>query len=336
MPHHPLLPVFAVLASTAGIPAQSATFDAGSAEGWISVTLGYPTAGVPPLEIAPPAVNPQVQTSGGNPGGYLSVVDPDGTWPIGNTQYWKAPANLLGNRLDHLDGEIAFDVLLTTNLTNFDEDDILITGGGVTLAWFTGVQPVPNVWTHVAAPLSVGGWHVGDRSGPLATQADLTTVLGALGSMYLRGEFQLGPDVMGLDNVVFAAPASAQAFGAGCGGVGYPAPVLTATSAPVFGSTFTLQTTSATTTGFGIFLLSTSSLPGVDLTFLGLPGCLLYVPPDFLDSAAVVGGSMPYNAAIPNAPTLAGVHLFVQSGVFAQVNPFGLAVSNAVDGVLGL
>jgi hypothetical protein len=316
------------------VSAQTATFDA-SAQGWTNVTLPFPNPGNPPIELGPGVV--QHFAAGGNPGGYLQVTDPDGSQPTGHVQWWKAPATWLGDKSGHYGGELRYDVKVFTSLVWFQHEDILLTGNGTTLAYFANLTLATNVWTQFTAPIAVGSWRIGNRNGPLATQAQIVNVLSSLTSIYLRAEFQNNLDTFGIDNAAFLPPvASTQTYGTGCGGGAEVAPVILALSQPVLGSTYTIGCTAPLSSVVGLVIHGLTKFdPGIDLSGLGLIGCTLHTSLDVLVAEAVVGGVCLSSLAIPNDPSWAGLHIHSQIGVFAPVNPFGMILSPALEAIVG-
>ena len=76
--------------------------------------------------------------------------------------------------------------------------------------------------------------------------------------------------------------------------------------------------------------------PGLDLTFLGMPGCYAYTNADLGSFAfPVVAGQGLFNFGIPNNPALIGASLSTQSVAFTLLTPFNLASSNGLEMVLG-
>src|SRR5262249_7306754 len=134
-------------------------------------------------------------------GASLSMVDPDGSLAVGNTQYWMAPAKFLGNQSAAYGGSLSFDLTQTPINNPFSQEDVILVGGGMTL-----VDNTPNIpgstWTSYHVSLLETGWKLNNHAGPAATQAQMMTVLSSLTALYIRGEYQLGPDTEGLDNVV--------------------------------------------------------------------------------------------------------------------------------------
>lgn len=319
--------------ASAGLTAQSSSFGT-SADGWVGVTLPFPAPGAPPTELGAQIAAPWNAT-GGNPGGCLRVVDPDGSLPVANVQYWKAPAAYLGDKSSWLGGQLRYDVKVQTSFGNFAQEDVLLTGNGITLAWFANVAPSPNVWTTFAVPLQASSWRIGTRTGPIATPAQFAAVLASLSSVYLRAEFQNGVDILFLDNVAFTNPAAVAPFGSGCAG-SPTALTLAATSLPVLGTSYTVQATTPVAASLGLFLHATTAIPaGVDLTVLGLDGCMLYVNLEVLHAAVVTAGSFAESLPLPNDPMFLGLHLYTQAALLAPLNPFGMVTSNALDATLG-
>jgi hypothetical protein len=173
--------------------AQS-TFDTDS-DGWLVKDLAFPNPGAPPAPLG--TFVPTHHGAGGNPGGYLSLVD-----PTGNTWYWYAPPKFLGNRQNAYGGRLSFDLVVTGNGTPFDEEDVILVGGGLTLVFVLPQPPGPG-FTSYHVGLTEVGWRRSSRMGAPATQADMTTVLGALTDLYIRGEYRLAMDDTGqIDNIV--------------------------------------------------------------------------------------------------------------------------------------
>jgi len=107
-----------------------------------------------------------------------------------------------------------------------------------------------------------------------------------------------------------------------------------ASARPLIGTGINLVTSNipaGTVLGATVFGLSQIN-PGLDLTFLGMPGCFQYTSP-VSSVVFVVGGpsaSVPFN--IPNVPAYVGIHVFAQSATFSTgLNAFGLISSNGLD-----
>ncbi len=158
--------------------------------------LPYPEPGSPPTIL-------QTFTPNWSPG-YISLEDPDGSGSTGNVQYWSAPARFLGNQI------LAYGGTLSCYLRDdgsgfgtFHQEDVYLVGGGLTLVYDL-TNPAPELtYTNVVVPLIEGrGWRHDNLSGAAATQADMLTALNSLTAIYIRAEYQLGPDLAYLSNVV--------------------------------------------------------------------------------------------------------------------------------------
>jgi hypothetical protein len=183
--------IVAAAGSTAG-PAlaagASSTFDAGD-QGWL---------------LSGDAVTaiPEWLSSGGNPGGYIHGTDvvAGGVW------YWQAPAAFLGNASSSYGQSLSFDLRMRGSGPVFDDSDVILGGGGLTLHYDFANLPADLAWTHYSAVLNeAAGWKVGSLAGPAATQVQVQSVLANLTSLRIRGEFITGADNGDLDNVVLAA-----------------------------------------------------------------------------------------------------------------------------------
>ena len=154
--------------------------------------------------------------SGGNPGGFIRGFDQT----VGGVWYWQAPAKFLGNRSASFDQTLSFDLRMRGSGPLFNDTDVTLIGGGLTL--HVDLSPVPGdpAWTHYAIALNdTGGWKVGTLAGPAATATQVQQVLGNLGTLRIRGEFITGSDNGDLDNVMMPVPEpeTYALFGAGLG-----------------------------------------------------------------------------------------------------------------------
>lgn len=171
------------LSSSGGGPRS--TFDAGD-DGW--TVVGDAQGG---------GVRPDVSPRGGRTGGFVSAKDD----VAGGTWYWRAPAAYRGNRTSFYGGQLAFSLRQSSLERQFDDPDVMLRGGDVTLVLALPRHPGLN-WT----PYTVGlderaGWRVGSLTGPAASAAQLRAVLGRLDDLKIRGEYVEGADTGGLDDV---------------------------------------------------------------------------------------------------------------------------------------
>lgn len=128
--------------------------------------------------------------------GYLSASDGGS-----DTWYWLAPEAYLGDKTAYLGGRLSFDLRQSATSNQYDSDNVILVGGGLTLV--LDIAAPGTDWTSYSAFLdSRSDWRVGSNDGPLATESQILRVLGDLQSLRIRGEYQIGADTGGLDNVV--------------------------------------------------------------------------------------------------------------------------------------
>jgi hypothetical protein len=173
--------------------AISSGFDAG-AEGWT-------------VSADPAGGWPAWQSSGGNPGGFMRTVDAG----AGQTMYWEAPAGFEGNQCAAYGGALEFDLRQSTTTNPYNDVEIILTGGGVTLQ---NEQSHPTTsWTEYSIPFTTaGGW---TRGGASATDEDLKTVLASVTRLAIRAEYQTGSDTDDLDNPAIVDTTSPGVCGSG-------------------------------------------------------------------------------------------------------------------------
>lgn len=119
----------------------------------------------------------------------------------GGIWYWDAPATYHGDISAYYGGTLSFDLFQASTSSQINHEDIFISGGGLTLAFDTAVNPGTN-WTSYEVSLStLSPWQIGNLSGPAATEEQIMTVLADVTDLRIRGEYRNGSDSGGLDNV---------------------------------------------------------------------------------------------------------------------------------------
>lgn len=123
-------------------------------------------------------------------------------------------------------------------------------------------------------------------------------------------------------------------IGAGCPGtLGVPGNV--ATAQPVLGSTAS-WTVDKLPLDIAIVVLGGSRIPTLDLTFLGMPGCPLFVSPDVTATIIGTANQASFAFPIPNNPVFVGFQVFTQAlSLDLGLNPFGFAISDAAVMLVG-
>lgn len=166
---------------------QTSTFDTGN-EGWHAT--GDPTSTTAFWE-----------PTGGNPGGYIRVVDA----AIGGIWYFEAPSRFTGNKCDAYDTYLRWDQFTSDTSNQFDPagtKDVILESGTLTLL-FDNLQNPGLDWTPFSILLREdAGWHVGNVNGPAPTQAQFQAVLSNLNAIRIQGEYRAQADFGGIDNFI--------------------------------------------------------------------------------------------------------------------------------------
>jgi hypothetical protein len=141
--------------------------------------------------------------NGGNPGGYVQAIDQ----VVGGTMYWQAPEKFLGDVSCAYGQALNFDLVQSRLTSQFDWEDVILKGAGLTLVFDTPYNPDTS-WTSYSVPLlETAGWVKdstinGVISGDPPTMAEMQAVLASLTELRIRAEYVSGADTDGLDNVV--------------------------------------------------------------------------------------------------------------------------------------
>jgi hypothetical protein len=148
-------------------------------------------------------------SSGGNPGGYVSVTDS----VVGGVMYFVAPGAYLGDMSSAYGTALTFDLIQNypESPDQFADDDVLLMSSALTLAYDFASYPVNGAWTPYSVSLTAGAWHIGSGSGAVATEAQIQSVLSNLTGLQIRAEYQTGADTDGLDTVSFGTSESGAA-----------------------------------------------------------------------------------------------------------------------------
>ena len=145
---------------------------------------------------------PTYETEGGNPGAHMSAVDN----AVGGVWFWSAPDSFL-EQLDaswkengSLRASLHFD-LYQDNLSNpFEDKDVLLGSGDLELH-YRHENPPGAEWTSYRVPLNPAKWTNPATEQP-ATPEEMDQVLSELDRLWIRGEFNTGPDSGGIDNIL--------------------------------------------------------------------------------------------------------------------------------------
>jgi hypothetical protein len=147
--------------------------------------------------------DPDFNATGGNPGGYVSATD-----AADGAMYWRAPTKFRGNKADAYGGTLRFDLAQSSGASQFDDDDVILEGGGRTLIFYAASNPsVYPLWTtRYAVPLTKTVWTDATGTPEPATRRDIKRALGSIDDLLIRAEYSTGPDTDALGNVLLKTP----------------------------------------------------------------------------------------------------------------------------------
>lgn len=175
--------------SACGPGAYAGSAFEGDAEGWSLSNNGELTT-------------PTLMREGGNPGGHLCGRD-EGD---GDIWYFVAPRKFLGDARGTFGKRLTFDLKQGNIFNQIRGRDVVLNGGGLAITWNLRFPPGMD-WTPYSVTLdTTSPWFIDEPTGaaPLATEAEIRTVLSDVRSVRIRGEFYDGlDDTACLDNVYF-------------------------------------------------------------------------------------------------------------------------------------
>jgi Laminin B (Domain IV) len=188
--------------AVAGAVEFSSSFDSGD-DGWRVAQNNESD----PEAFEPPTFN----TSGGNPGGYVSVTD---NWPDPNPQepdgrYWylASPESWGGDRGGFYGGSLSFDARYTGPSPDYPPVVALFDNEGNGLYYYdVAATPPGAAWQRFEVPLrESSAW---SYQGGEATRAHFMSILSDLSAVVIDGDLaqdHVG-ETTGIDNVVLAGP----------------------------------------------------------------------------------------------------------------------------------
>jgi MYXO-CTERM domain-containing protein len=167
-------------------------FDAGD-EGWHMISFSDMSAGNYNVVSQYAATH---NPAGGNPGGYISTGDPD----TGDFTF-AAPADFMASASAAT--ALSYDLIHPTGAVNYHPVDVMLVSQDLRLVWKSSPDIVPGAeWLHVNVPLAPSSqWHLNNLSGAQPTAANFQSILSQLTGLIIEGEYTVGGESAGLDNV---------------------------------------------------------------------------------------------------------------------------------------
>jgi hypothetical protein len=144
-------------------------------------------------------VDPTYQSVGGHDGGYIALTNPDGIW-----SYWDAPDKFLGNIASAYGGTLHYELRDQGSGKPVEQDDVILTGGGLTLVYHTDQDPLSTEWTIYDVLLKESAGWINTATGEKASSSEMQSVLSDLEVLRIRAEYLPGDDSFHLDNVLLS------------------------------------------------------------------------------------------------------------------------------------
>lgn len=145
-------------------------------------------------------VEPSYSPDGGVIDGYIYAEDN----VLGGVWYFSAPKTYQGNKAEYYNKTIHYSLFQKSNMSDqFDREDIIFKSDNKQIFYLVTEYPTDE-WTSYSVKINeANGWYVGTFQGQNspATEADMKEVLSNVKALWIRGEFEVGPDTGGLDKV---------------------------------------------------------------------------------------------------------------------------------------
>ena len=170
------------------------------ADGWITQDVDLANPNHPPNLDANFTLD--YNSSGGNPGGFISDQDPSGSF-----FYFAAPSKFLGNMSIAFGGEFNFDLVISQEATTSAGNNagVIFVGADTTLKY--GVDQPSTIFSTFSVPLnSTSDWFLYTNNAIQPTDGEILNVLGNLNAIYIREEWVSAVgETTSLDNVQFTS-----------------------------------------------------------------------------------------------------------------------------------
>jgi hypothetical protein len=121
----------------------------------------------------------------------------------GGVWYFVAPDKFMGDQSAFIGGKLSFYLIQKSALSDqFKSKDVIIKGGNNQEIYYYHESYPDTTWTHYEINLdTTAGWM--NSSDTDANASEIHSVLSDVQSLWIRGEFESGPDTGGLDKFQF-------------------------------------------------------------------------------------------------------------------------------------
>ncbi len=148
-------------------------------------------------------VTPTYNSTGGNPGGFISYSTTSGAVSF----YYDAPSKFKINASSSYGLNLTFDLQQSVAGTDNVNSDLWLSGGGVTVIYQLPAKPATSSFSTYTVQLSetFAGWHLSSPTGPTPTKNQMKAALSNITTFRIRVKYFTGNTfavVGSLDNVI--------------------------------------------------------------------------------------------------------------------------------------
>ena len=121
----------------------------------------------------------------------------------GGVWYFVAPDKFMGDQSEFVGGKLSFYLIQKSALSDqFKSKDVIIEGGNNQEIYYYHESYPDTTWTHYEISLNTSaGWM--NSSNTDASASEIQSVLSNVQRLWIRGEFETGPDTGGMDKFQF-------------------------------------------------------------------------------------------------------------------------------------
>ncbi len=151
------------------------------------------------------STTPTYNSTGGNPGGYISFSTTSTAVPF----YFRAPSKFIGNQSASYNQTLTFDLRISTAGSDNSNGDIMILSPYGTLFYQLPSKPSSTQWSSYSISLNESLWHNGGIAAAAPNQIQMKQVLSNITNLQIRLKYLVttgGTYTSQLDNVVLNTP----------------------------------------------------------------------------------------------------------------------------------
>ncbi len=152
------------------------------------------------------STTPVYNSTGGNPGGYISFSTTANYAPI----YFRAPAKFIGNQSAAYNQTLSFDLQVSSAGTDNTNGDVMLISPYGTFYYQLPAKPSSTSWSSYSVSLNESAWHNGSIAGAAPNQIQMKQALSNITNLQIRLKYLITTGATytsQLDNVKLNTPA---------------------------------------------------------------------------------------------------------------------------------